>query len=515
MSGNQELSGPDLTEGVPAGELGEGQMLLGHAGGEAVLLARSASQVFAVGAHCTHYGGPLAEGVLVGDTVRCPWHHACFSLRTGEATRAPARDAIPCFEIEERAGKLYVLGKRNAAAASESLQEPSSIVIVGAGAAGNSAAEKLRRAGYRGKLTLLGAEGSSPVDRPNLSKDYLAGNAPEEWIPLRPPEFYAEQKIELLQDARVTSLDTRAKIVTLESGATLSYGALLLATGATPIAPALPGSQLPHVRLLRTLADSRAIIERSASAKQAVIVGAGFIGLEVAASLRARNVSVTVVAPDALPLARVLGDELGRALQKLHESRGVRFRLGRRPESISERAVRLDDGSELEADLVVFGIGVRPSIELAESAGLSLDRGVVVDEFLRTSAADVFAAGDVARFPDPRSGEKIRVEHWVVATRQGETAALNMLGKRERFDAVPFFWSAHYDKTVSYLGHAEAWERIDVAGSVAELDCALAFRTGGRTLALATVGRDRASLEAEVAMEQRDEATLERIVPKR
>jgi NADPH-dependent 2,4-dienoyl-CoA reductase/sulfur reductase-like enzyme len=269
------------------------------------------------------------------------------------------------------------------------------------------------------------------------------------------------------------------------------------------------------VRLLRTLADSRAIIERSASAKQAVIVGAGFIGLEVAASLRARNVSVTVVAPDALPLARVLGDELGRALQKLHESRGVRFRLGRRPESISERAVRLDDGSELEADLVVFGIGVRPSIELAESAGLSLDRGVVVDEFLRTSAADVFAAGDVARFPDPRSGEKIRVEHWVVATRQGETAALNMLGKRERFDAVPFFWSAHYDKTVSYLGHAEAWERIDVAGSVAELDCALAFRSGGRTLALATVGRDRASLKAEVAMEQRDEATLERIVPKR
>jgi apoptosis-inducing factor 3 len=514
MSGSQELSGPDLAQGVPASELAEGQMLVGHAGGEAVLLARSSARVFAVGAHCTHYGAPLADGLLVNDTVRCPWHHACFSLTDGEARRAPARDSIACFDIEERAGKLYVLGKRTPRPHEGAAKEPSSIVIVGAGAAGNFAAEKLRRAGYRGKLTLLGAEGSPPVDRPNLSKDYLAGNAPEEWIPLRSPDFYTEQKIDLRPDARVESIDTQAKTVQIADGTQLAYDALLLATGAAPVNPSLPGSLLPHVFTLRTLADSRAIIEKSAGAKRAVVVGAGFIGLEVAASLRARKIEVTVVAPDALPLSRVLGNELGLAIQKLHEAHGVAFRLGQRPVAISEQAVRLDDGSELEADLVVFGIGVRPSVELAEAAGLALDRGVLVDEYLRTSADGVYAAGDVARFPDARSGDKIRVEHWVVAARQGEVAALNMLGKSERFDAVPFFWSAHYDTQISYLGHAEAWERVDIAGSVEKLDCAVAFRKGEHTLALATIGRDRASLEAERAFEERDEAALHRIVPK-
>ena len=515
MSGSEELTGPDLRTGIDASELAEGSMLVGHADGEAVLLARSASQVFAVGAHCTHYGAPLADGLLVGDTVRCPHHHACFALGTGEAVRAPARDPLACFDVEERAGKLYVLGKRAPRAPEPIATAPTSIVIVGAGAAGNSAAEKLRRAGYDGKVTLVGAEDSPPVDRPNLSKDYLAGTAPEEWIPLRSLDFYAERKIELIQNTRVIGIDPKAKRASLANGTELEYGALLLATGAAPIAPTLPGGDLPHVHCLRTLVDSRRIIEKSRSAKRAVIVGAGFIGLEVAASLRARGLEVTVVAPDALPLARVLGEAIGRAIQTLHESHGVQFRLGTRPTAVTERVVRLEDGTALEADLVVFGIGVRPAVELAESAGLTLDRGIVVDEYLRTSAPDVFAAGDVARFPDAHTGDKIRVEHWVVATRQGETAALNMLGGKRRFDAVPFFWSAHYDCTVSYLGHAETWERVDVAGSVEKLDCSVAFRSGERTLAFATIGRDRASLQAELAMERHDETTLHRLVPER
>ncbi len=511
MASNQELTGPDLGRGIDAAELAEGRMLVGHVAGEAVLVARSGGRVFAVGAQCTHYGAPLADGLLVGDTVRCPYHHACFSLATGEALRAPARDGIACFDIEERAGKLHVLGRRSPAP-HPNVTGPSSVVIVGAGAAGNSAAEKLRREGYAEKITLLNAEASLPVDRPNLSKDYLAGNAPEEWLPLRSDDFYREQHIELLaQPAK--SLNLSQKTVTLADGSELGYGALLLSTGASPIVLPIPGARLSHVHTLRTLADSRAIIAASANAKRAVVIGAGFIGLEAAASLRARGVEVTVVAPDALPLGRVLGEALGRAVQQLHESHGVKFRLGARPTAIAEHTLTLDDASELLADLVVMGVGVHPELGLAEAAGLSVDRGVLVDEYLRTSAPDVYAVGDIARFPDAHGGDKIRVEHWVVATRQGEVAALNLLGKQQPFDAVPFFWSSHYDRTINYLGHAESWERIDVAGSIEAFDCSVAYRKNGRTLAFVTIGRDVASLEAERALELGDEAALQRLVP--
>lgn len=513
MSGSQELTGPDLSAGVPSSDLEEGKMLVGHADGEAVLLARRSSRVFAVGANCTHYGAPLADGLIVGDTVRCPWHHACFSLESGEAVRSPARDSIACFNVEERAGKLYVLGKREPKAAPKNPQEPSSIAIVGAGPAGNSAAEKLRRAGYAGKITLVGAEASPPVDRPNLSKDYLAGNAPEEWIPLRPAEFYEEQNIELVQNTRVTAIDPKAKTLSLANGQKLAYDALLLATGASVVKPSTPGSDLPHVHTLRTLADSRAIIEASGNAKHAVVIGAGFIGLEVAASLRARKVEVTVVAPDALPLVRVLGEELGAAVKKLHEAKGVAFKLGTHVASISAKAVKLEDGTELPADLVVFGIGVKPNTDLAETAGIELDRGIAVDRYLRTSVPDIYAAGDVARFPDAQTGEQIRVEHFVVATRQGEVAALNLLGHEQPFDTVPFFWSAHYDTTIAYLGHAEKWDRVDVLGSIEQLDCAVAYRKGERTLAVATINRDSLSLEAERAFEQKDEAKLRELIP--
>lgn len=511
MASNQELTGPDLSQGLDASSLAEGKMLLGHANGEAVLLARSATQVFAVGANCTHYGAPLVEGLLVGDTVRCPYHHACFSLADGEVLRAPARDPLACYVVEQRAGKLYVLGKQAPAPASD-IPKPNAIVIVGAGAAGNSAAEKLRREGYTGRITLLGAEGSLPVDRPNLSKDYLAGTAPEEWIPLRSEDFYREHRIDWVPSS-VSNIDAGAKSVTLSDGSRVEYDALLLATGAAAIRLNIPGGGLPHVYTLRTLADSRTIIAASARAKHAVVIGAGFIGLEVAASLRVRGVEVTVVAPDNLPLARVLGDALGHAVQKLHEAHGVQFRLGARPKAITAQSVVLEDNSELTCDLVVLGVGVRPATELAESAGLAVDRGVLVDQFLRTSAPDIYAAGDIARFPDARTGRAIRVEHWVVATRQGEIAALNLLGQKQPYDAVPFFWSAHYDCTISYLGHAEHWERVDIAGDPSARDCAVAFRSGERTLAFATIGRDRASLEAELAMERGDEAALRKLVP--
>jgi NADPH-dependent 2,4-dienoyl-CoA reductase/sulfur reductase-like enzyme/nitrite reductase/ring-hydroxylating ferredoxin subunit len=503
MGGEQKLTGPDLAEGIELGALGDGGMLVGHAHGEAVLLARRGEEIFAVGAACTHYSGPLGDGLLVDGTVRCPWHHACFDLRTGAALRAPALNPIACYDVETTGGRVRV-GARKPERQPPSIEAKArSIVIVGAGAAGHAAAEALRREGYRGKLTMVGADSTPPVDRPNLSKDYLAGNAPEEWIPLRPPEFFAEHEIELLLGTRVTALDTSRKQILLADGRTQSYDKLLLATGADPIKLDLPGGDLPHVHYLRTLADSRSIIAAAASARRAVVIGSSFIGLEVAASLRARKLEVHVVAPESVPLGKVMGPELGGFIRKVHEEHGVAFHLGTKPKSIDAQSVTLENGDKLAADLVLIGVGVRPAVSLAEKAGLALDRGVVVNEFLETSAPDVFAAGDIARWPDPHSGERIRVEHWVVAERQGQAAARNMLGRREKFEAVPFFWSAHYDVGINYVGHASAWDRTEVEGSFDDRNASVRFIASGKTLALATIYRDRESLEFERELEGR------------
>jgi len=500
-----ETTGPDLTLGVATDSLADGGMLAGHVGADAVLLARRGSEFFAVGAHCTHYNGPLAEGLMVGDTVRCPWHHACFSLRTGEALHAPALSPIACWSTEVRDGKVFVRDKaaptahRRIAIAPRS---PRRIVIVGGGAAGFAAAEMMRRQGFEGDITMLSDDEASPVDRPNLSKDYLAGSAPEEWVPLRDDGFYAEQHIDLQLKTTVSAIDAGAREVVLGDGRKVAYDRLLLATGAEPVRLPLPGMDLPHVHTLRTLRDCRAIIAQAGTARRAVVMGASFIGLEVAASLRARGIEVHVVAPDKRPMERVLGPELGDFVRGLHEEHGVVFHLQETATAIDARQVTLKGGGTLEADLVVAGVGVRPRLALAEKAGLAVDRGVTVDEFLQTSVPGIFAAGDIARWPDSHSGSAIRVEHWVVAERQGQTAALNMLDAQQKFDAVPFFWSQHYDVPINYVGHAEAWDDVAIEGDIAKRDCVLRYRRNGRVLAVASIYRDVDSLQAEVEMER-------------
>ena len=496
-------TGPDLTQGVDAATLADGRMLAGRVGGDAVLLARAGGEYFAVGAACTHYHGPLAEGLIVGDTVRCPWHHACFSLRSGEAVSAPALSALDCWRTEVREGRVFVRDKVSAAppARRAGAGAPECIVIAGGGAAGFAAAEMLRRVGYAGRLVMVSDDAAAPVDRPNLSKDYLAGSAPEDWLPVRDAAFYADNGIELRLGTRAVGLDTAAHTLELADGGRLGYDRLLLATGAAPIRLPIPGFELPHVHTLRTLADCRTIIAAAAQARRAVVLGASFIGLEVAASLRTRGLEVHVVAPEARPLERVLGPQLGDFVRRLHEQHGVVFHLGAGARAIDASSVTTDSGARLDAELVVAGVGVRPRLELAERAGLALDRGVVVDEMLQTSAPDVYAAGDIARWPDPHSGSAIRVEHWVVAERQGQAAALNLLGGRERYTAVPFFWSQHYDVPINVVGHAERWDAIEVDGDIDARDCTLRYRLDGRVLATATIYRDVASLQAEAAME--------------
>jgi NADPH-dependent 2,4-dienoyl-CoA reductase/sulfur reductase-like enzyme len=356
--------------------------------------------------------------------------------------------------------------------------------------------------GYEGTITVVDPDPDAPYDRPNCSKDYLAGTAQEEWMPLRAPEFDRDCRIERLRGQRVKELRPGARQVLLEGGRTLSYGALLLATGATPIGlpPGVDRGGLP-VYYLRSLGDSRTIIAAAKPGRRAIVFGASFIGLEVAASLRSRELEVHVVAPESRPLERVIGPQLGDFVRKLHEEHGVQFHLGQKAREISAAGVVLENGDRLDGDFVVAGLGVRPNVELAEAAGLTLDRGVVVNEFLETSGPGIFAAGDIARWPDPHTGDRIRVEHWVVAERQGRTAARNILGRREPFDAVPFFWSQHYDVSIDYVGHAERWDTVEVDGDIDGRDCAVRFTRGGRVLALATIFRDRESLEVEASME--------------
>ena len=418
---------------------------------------------------------------------------------------APALDPVACWRVEQHEGTIYVREKLEPArrlARPAADAGPESIVIIGGGAAGNAAAEMLRREGYAGRVTMLSADDARPYDRPNLSKDYLAGTAPEEWIPRRPPEFYAEHGIELKLGAHAAAIDAKAREVRLADGSRHHYGALLLATGATPVRLDIPGSNLPHIHYLRTLADSRALIAAATTARRAVVIGASFIGLEVAASLRKRGLEVHVVAPETRPMENVLGQEVGDLVRRVHEEHGVAFHLGTTPAAFDRSHVTLRGGEQLAADFVVIGIGVRPEIALAEQAGIAVDRGVTVDAYLETSIPGIWAAGDIARWPDRLTSEKIRIEHWVVAERQGQTAARNMLGAHERFDAVPFFWTQQHDLQLSYVGHAAKWDRVEIDGDLASKDCTVTYRQGSRKLAVLTIARDRDSLAAEIELER-------------
>ncbi len=425
--GQAPPSGPDLATGVALSEF-TGETLLGHVGDRDVLLVRSGSEIFAIDAHCSHYHGPLAEGLVVGDSIRCPWHHACFDLRSGEATRAPALNALAVWQVEHEGGRIFVRQERDQSKprGKAPVDAPGQVVIVGGGAAGFAAAEMLRRQEFGGNIVI-----------------------------------------------------------------------------AEPVRLPIPGANQPHVHVLRSLADCRAIIDVANGARLAIVIGASFIGLEAAAALRAREIEVHVVAPEQRPMERVLGPDMGDFVRALHEEHGVIFHLGDTVAAIDGKRATLKSGGVLEADVVVIGVGVRPRLALAEQAGLELDRGVAVDAFLETSIPGIYAAGDIARWPDPHSQENIRVEHWVVAERQGQAAARNMLGQREAFDAVPFFWSQHYDVPINYVGHAEQWDEIAIDGDIAARDCLLQYKSRGRVLALASIYRDLASLQAELEMERK------------
>jgi NADPH-dependent 2,4-dienoyl-CoA reductase/sulfur reductase-like enzyme len=376
------------------------------------------------------------------------------------------------------------------------------VVIVGGGAAGLACANELRRLGYAEAITMLSSDGDPPVDRPNLSKDYLAGDAPEEWLPLRPADWYEQNRVELRLGVEVQRIDTDARRVHAASGEELPYDRLLLATGSEPNHLRGPGFHAENVFTLRSLADATAIAAQAKAGTRAAIIGASFIAMEAAAALRKREVEVTVVAPGHVPFEKVFGGEIGSWLQRLHERNGVRFHLGTVASSLDGQELKLANGQSIEADFVLAGIGVRPRAELAETAGIRGGGAVLVDAFLKTSLPDVFAAGDIAAYPDPLTGEPVRIEHWVHAERQGQTAAANMLGLGKRFDSVPFFWTEQYGVSLRYVGHAASWDRVELDGDVGSGDFIARYYDGDKHRASAGVGRDLEILEDERRLER-------------
>lgn len=502
----------DLQQGIGVDEIADGAMIAGTVGEDAVLLARRGDDFFALDAHCTHYHGPLAGGALVGETLRCPWHHACFDLRTGSATGAPAMKPLRVFTVVREGDRVRVLPDARviASVARDPAADREHVVIIGGGAAGSFAASELRRIGFGGRVTLVTRESHLPYDKPNLSKDYLAGRAPREWIPLRGEADYADERVELRLRTTVERIDPARRQVRLANGETIAFDRLILATGAMPRRLDIPIASGARVHDLRTWADADALRATAEHVKKVAIIGTGFIGLEAAASLRERGLDVTVIGRDARPLEAVLGREVANFVRKLHESHGVQFRLGRRPLEVLADGVVLDDGTVEPADAVLVAIGVEPDVALAENAGLAIDRGVVVDGMLQTTSPNIFAAGDAARFPYARGGKNIRVEHWAVAGRQGQIAARNASGHRERYAAVPFFWSQHYDLVFAYVGHAERTDDVELFGSLQETNFAAIYREAGRVAAVVTLFRDDVSLAVEAAMErhERDEAIV-------
>ena len=494
-------SGPDFAIGVPLAEFPDEGTLSGRVGDEPVLVSRIDGGIFAISGTCTHYGGNLGDGLVIGGTVRCPLHHACFDLRTGEARSAPAFAPLDCWRVEIEAGILFVRGKitESAPAPEEPSPDAAAIVIVGGGAAAFACADALRRLGHSGRLTMISADPDPPCDRPNLSKDYLAGTAPEEWIPLRDEDHYRDAGIDLRLGTEIVSIDPVGRTVTSDTGEVFGFARLLLATGAEPVRLPAPSFERDKVHVLRSLADARALIARAEKGAKAAIIGSSFIGMEAAAALRGRGVEVAIVSVDAVPFERVLGRDVGRFFQDLHEARGVRFHLGRSAQGYDGRSLWLDDGATIDADFILLGVGVRPRTGLAAAAGISVGAGILVDERFETSAAGIFAAGDVAEFP-VSLGEYARIEHWVVAERQGQAAAAAMLGRPAWPVGVPFFWTEQYGTTLRYVGHASHWDEVRIEGDFDGGAFTARYFEGGRLCAAASVGMDRANLEDEQAL---------------
>ena len=495
----------DLSTGVKLAEFNDRDTIAGKVAGEPVLLSRFDGKFFAVSGRCTHYGALLKNGLLEGEDARCPWHHSCFSLRTGEVLRNPAFDPLDRYEVAKEGDTVFVRGKKTTPVSQQlSARADLNALIVGGGAAGLACASELRRLGQQGSIKILSADTDPPYDRPNLSKDFLAGTAPGEWMPLRSASWYRDHDVDLRVNTRVHQIDLEGESVITDKSERLSFDKLLLATGCEPRKLSEPGFDAENVFVLRSFADARSIAAKAKDSARAAIIGSSFIAMEAAAALRARQVEVHVISPEKVPFARIFGEEIGAFLRALHESKGVRFHLGTVPSNFDGKRLLLADQSSLETDFVLLGIGVSPRSEIASAAGLAVDinNGICVNEYLETEASGVFAAGDVAAYPDPLTGERIRIEHWVLAERQGQTVAANMLGLHQRFQTVPFFWTMQEGTALRSVGNSKGWDEVRIDGEIRTGKFTARYFIDQVHVASVTAGRDRGNLEEEKLLER-------------
>jgi|ERR1700733_308206 NADPH-dependent 2,4-dienoyl-CoA reductase/sulfur reductase-like enzyme/nitrite reductase/ring-hydroxylating ferredoxin subunit len=502
MSDDQNETLPDLTKGIEIQRIPEGGISAGYVGKERIFLWRNGNSLKAYSANCPHLGGPLDKGILANGIVRCPWHHACFDLASGEATAAPAFDALPEYSVVLSGSRASVKSACAQKVMNTSQREASqgTMAIVGGGAAGFAAADALRKRGWRGKITIFSDEDAQPYDRTLLTKDYLEGAFGDDRLPIARHSL-ADLGVNFEVES-VERIDRKNQRLRLANGDERPYVKLLLATGAAPRQLDVPGRDLPHVMVLRSLQDCQHILTKATRGARVAVVGGSFIAMEAAASLRGRGLSVDVITQERHPLEKVFGRELSTLILETHVKKGVSLHLGSEVDQIEEEQILLRSGERVKADIVVVGIGVAPRLELAEATGLAIDRGVLVNSHLQTDDPNILSAGDIARWPDPHTGESIRVEHWAVAERQGQVAGANMVGGSEIFAMVPFFWTKHFDLSIRYVGHAETWDETLVEGDLSRREALVRFRRAGRDLAIATVERDKECLLAELEMER-------------
>ena len=485
-------------------ELQNGQMQQVAVGDSQILLSRIKDKFYATGAFCSHYGAPLAQGILCNERIVCPWHNACFNAIAGQQEEPPGLDALEHFAVRVEGEEVLVklpdeIAQHRTpemARYSPSVDERT-FVVLGAGAAGSAAVEMLRQQGFQGKVILVSAEEKLPYDRTKLSKNYLQGQADADALPLRSCEFYDRYDIELRFGQAVTEVDVLTKQITFADGSQLQYDSLLLATGGTARKLDVPGADLANIFTLRQPEDADRILSSVKVAERALIVGSSFIGMEAAASLTKQGLKVTVVSPDEVPFQKILGNELGKMFQKLHEQQGVEFELETKAVKFTGdgkvASATLDNGEEIGTDLVVVGIGVEPNTSYLKGIELNeKDRSVSVNEYLQTELEDTYAVGDIASFPYVPMGESTRIEHWRLAAQQGRIAAANMLEQKQRTDRiVPFFWSGQYDVKLRYVGHAEKWDAIEIDGDLDEPKFLAYYLKGDRIMAVAGIDRDR------------------------